>query len=92
MGCSCKVASDNNRAAAFRAASRLETLGSPDSGVHAVFAVVRIAQTSQAQYHSDCFRQSAKASTINPPSLARQLEIYETCEDRRNQNDGQRVI
>jgi hypothetical protein len=29
---------------------------------------------------------------INPPSLARQLEIYETCEDRRNQNDGQRVI
>jgi len=31
-------------------------------------------------------------STINLPSLERRLEIYETCEDRRHKNDGQRVI
>jgi len=35
MGCGCKVASDDNRAAACRAASRLETWGLPRCGAHA---------------------------------------------------------
>jgi len=77
MGCGCKVASDKNRAAAFRAASRLETWGLPRCGAHASrieYAVNMlhlsnsggayslsspVAETSQAQYYSDCFRHSA---------------------------------
>src|SRR2546430_15854365 len=76
MGCGCKVASDDNRAAACRAASRLETWGLPRCGAHASrieYAVnmlhlsnsavlvplsSALLKTSQAQYHSDCFRQS----------------------------------
>src|SRR6266566_5878432 len=76
VGYGCKVALDNNRAAACRAASRLETWGLPCCGAHAVFAVVRIAQTSQAQYYSDCFRHSAtmlQRRIDDQPAISRKM-------------------
>src|SRR5205809_3713928 len=58
--------------------------------------VVWIAQISQAQYYSDCFRHSAtmlQRRIDDQPAISRKMiGEYETCEDRRNKSDGKRVI